>query len=71
MIAANAMVFGLGHFIFGNWAAIGLTSISGVLFEWRYQKSGSLVRTGLEHALFGDFIFTIGIGQFLYDLAWR
>jgi membrane protease YdiL (CAAX protease family) len=55
-IATSAMVFGLGHLIFGNWAAIGLTSISGVLFGWRYRKSGSLVLTWLEHALFGDFI---------------
>lgn len=71
MIAASAMVFGFVHIIFGNWVAVGLTSIGGVLFGWTYRKSGSLVLTCLEHALFGDFIFTIGIGQFLYHLARR
>jgi membrane protease YdiL (CAAX protease family) len=71
MIAASAAVFGFVHIIFGNWVAIGLTAIGGVLFGWTYRKSGSLVLTCLEHALFGDFIFTIGIGEFFYHLARR
>jgi len=71
MIAASAAVFGFVHIIFGNWVAIGLTAIGGVLFGWTYRKSGSLVLTCLEHALFGDFIFTIGIGDFFYHLARR
>jgi len=69
MITASAAVFGFVHIIFGNWVAIALTAIGGVLFGWTYRKSGSLVLTCLEHALFGDFIFTIGIGQFFYHLA--
>jgi membrane protease YdiL (CAAX protease family) len=71
MIAASAAVFGFVHIIFGNWVAIALTAIGGVLFGWTYRKTGSLVLTCLEHALFGDFIFTIGIGQFFYHLARR
>jgi CAAX protease family protein len=43
MIAASAMVFGFVPIIFGNWAAIGLTSIGGLLFGLTYRKSGSLV----------------------------
>jgi len=69
MIAASAAVFGFVHIIFGNWVAIALTAIGGLLFGWTYRKSRSLVLTCLEHALFGDFIFTIGIGQFFYHLA--
>jgi uncharacterized protein len=71
MIAASAAVFGFVHIIFGNWVAIGLTAIGGMLFGWTYRKSGSMMLTCLEHALFGDFIFTIGIGQFFYHLARR
>ena len=71
MITASAAVFGFVHIIFGNWLAIGLTAIGGLLFGWTYRKSGSLVLTCLEHALFGDFIFTIGIGDFFYHLARR
>ena len=69
MIVASAAAFGFVHIIFGNWIAISLTAIGGVLFAWTYRKTGSLLLTCLEHALFGDFIFTIGIGQFFYHLA--
>jgi uncharacterized protein len=69
MIAASAAVFGFAHIIFGNWVAIAMTAIGGVLFGYTYRKTGSLVLTCLEHALFGDLIFTVGIGQFFYHLA--
>ncbi|HKV63207.1 MAG TPA: CPBP family intramembrane glutamic endopeptidase [Candidatus Acidoferrum sp.] len=71
MIAVSAAVFGLAHIIFVNWVAIALTAIGGLLFGWTYRKSGSLALTCFEHAVFGDFIFTIGIGQFFYHLARR
>jgi uncharacterized protein len=69
MIAASAAVFGFAHIIFGNWVAIAMTASGGVLFGCTYRKTGSLVLTCLEHALFGDLIFTVGIGQFFYDRA--
>jgi uncharacterized protein len=71
MIAASAAVFGFAHIIFGNWVTIAMTAIGGVLFGCTYRKTGSLVLTCLEHALFGDLIFTVGIGQFFYHLARR
>jgi uncharacterized protein len=66
MVAASALAFGFVHIIFGNWLSVGLSAIGGVLFALTYQQSGSLVLTCIEHALFGDFIFTIGIGQFFF-----
>jgi len=69
MIAASALLFGYVHIIFGNWIAISLTAFGGFLFGMTYRRSGSLLLACLEHALFGDFIFTIGIGQFFYHLA--
>jgi len=69
MIAASALLFGYVHIIFGNWIAVALTAFGGFLFGMTYRKSRSLVLACLEHALFGDFIFTIGIGQFFYHLA--
>jgi membrane protease YdiL (CAAX protease family) len=69
MIAASAILFGFVHIIFGNWIAIVLTAIGGLLFGLTFRKSGSLLLTCLEHALFGDFIFTIGIGHYFYHLA--
>jgi membrane protease YdiL (CAAX protease family) len=69
MILASAMLFGFVHIIFGSWISIALTAAGGVLFGMTYRKSGSLLRACLEHALFGDFIFTIGIGRYFYHLA--
>lgn len=69
MIAASAMLFGFVHIIFGSWIPIALTTLGGVLFGLTYRKSGSLLLACLEHALFGDFIFTIGIGRYFYHLA--
>ena len=71
MIAASATLFGFVHLIFGNWISIALTAVGGVLFGATYRKTGSLLAACLEHALFGDFIFTIGIGQYFYHLGHR
>jgi len=66
MLLASAFAFGFVHIIFGNWLAVGLCIIGGLLFSFTYQHSGSLLLTCLDHALFGNFIFTIGLGQFFY-----
>ena len=68
VIAASAALFGFVHIVFGNWISIALTVIGGVLFGVTYRKTRSLLVTCLEHALFGGFIFTIGIGRFFYLL---
>lgn len=69
MVVASAVLFGFVHIIFGNWVSIALTAIGGVLFALTYKRSNSLLLACLEHAVFGDFIFTIGIGRYFYHLA--
>jgi uncharacterized protein len=66
MLVASACAFGFVHIIFGNWLAVLLCIIGGFLFSLTYQHSGSLLLTCIDHALFGNFIFTIGLGQFFY-----
>jgi len=66
MLFASALAFGFVHIILGNWLAVGLCMIGGFLFSLTYQDSGSLLLTCLDHALFGNFIFTIGLGRFFY-----
>jgi uncharacterized protein len=66
MLIASALAFGFVHIIFGNWLAVGLCVIGGLLFSFTYQSSGSLLLTCVDHAIFGNFIFTIGLGQFFY-----
>jgi membrane protease YdiL (CAAX protease family) len=69
MVAASAALFGFVHINFGNWISVVLTTFGGFLFSMTYRRSGSLLLTCLEHAIFGDFIFTIGIGRYFYHLA--
>lgn len=66
MLAASALAFGFVHIIFRNWPAVGLCVIGGFLFSYTYQTSGSLLLACLDHAIFGNFVFTIGLGQFFY-----
>jgi uncharacterized protein len=66
MLLASAGAFAFVHIILGNWLAVGLCAIGGLLFALTYQHSGSLLLTCIDHALFGNFIFTIGLGQFFY-----
>jgi uncharacterized protein len=66
MAVASALAFGFVHIILGNWLAVGLCVIGGMLFALTYRSSGSLLLACLDHAIFGNFIFTIGLGRFFY-----
>ena len=68
LIAASAIAFSFVHIIFGNWIALSLTLIGGVLFATTYRQSGSLLLTSIEHAVFGNFLFTIGLGEYFYRI---
>jgi membrane protease YdiL (CAAX protease family) len=66
MLLASALAFAFVHIIFRNWLAVGLCVIGGFFFSLTYQTSGSLLLACLDHAIFGNFLFTIGLGQFFY-----
>lgn len=66
MIFASAAAFALMHVVFHNWIAIALTFPGGILFARHYLNSKSLFTASFEHALYGCFLFTIGLGQFFY-----
>lgn len=63
---ASALLFGWAHLIFGNWVAVVLTVVGGAFFARTYRASGSLWLASLEHALYGQLVFTIGLGRSFY-----
>lgn len=65
-VGASAAAFGLAHLLFGNWIAPSLTLVGGVLFASTFRRTGSLALTCIEHALYGQLIFTVGLGEFFY-----
>ena len=66
MIVASASAFAFLHIIFRNPLAPALTFAGGLLFAYRYDQTGSLAVSSSEHALYGCWLFTIGMGQFFY-----
>jgi membrane protease YdiL (CAAX protease family) len=66
MILASAAAFAFMHLIFRNWLAVGLTFAGGLLFAMRYAETGSLAVSSFEHALYGCWLFTVGLGQYFY-----
>jgi membrane protease YdiL (CAAX protease family) len=69
MVAASAVAFGFVHLIYGNVVAVALTLVGGLLFARHYQRTRSLLVTSIEHALYGQLAFTIGLGTYLYHGA--
>jgi uncharacterized protein len=66
LILLSAAAFGLMHIVFRNPVAVSLTALGGILFAWRYYQTRSLFVSSFEHALYGCFLFTIGLGRFFY-----
>jgi len=66
MILASATAFAFLHIIFRNWLAVGMAFFGGVLFATLYSETNSLATSGLLHALFGCWLFTVGLGQYFY-----
>ena len=67
MVASNALAFSFLHLMYDNWVAVVLSLIGGVYFALTYQQSGRLIFPWLEHSLYGQIIFTIGLGQYFYE----
>jgi uncharacterized protein len=71
MVLASAATFAFSHIIFRSGVSVALTFVAGLLFAWRYAVTGSLMVSSLEHALYGCYMFTVGLGGFFYHGAGR
>jgi len=67
LMVVNAVSFALCHMFYFNWVAPTLTLAGGFLFAWRYQRTGSLWAVAIEHGLWGDLLFTVGLGIYLFS----
>lgn len=64
LMLSNAIIFGLTHWIYGNWIAPIATFLISWIFIFNYIKSKSLLNVSLEHYFYGLVMFTIGFGYF-------
>lgn len=67
LILLSGLLFMWGHILFMNPVALFATLIGGLLFAWRYYHSRSLLLATVEHALYGNLFFTLGLGRFIFS----
>jgi membrane protease YdiL (CAAX protease family) len=65
-VGASAVSFGYMHIVFENLIAVVMTVAGGFLFALTYERSRSTLLVSFEHALYGCFVFTIGLGAYFY-----
>lgn len=64
-ILISAFVFALAHIVYANWVAVLLAFLGGLLFSYTYAQSRSTFVCVIEHSLWGLWMFTLGVGQYL------
>jgi membrane protease YdiL (CAAX protease family) len=64
-ILINASLFSLAHLFFRNALVIVLTFLGGILFALTYKKTKSTLLVSIEHAIYGCWLFTVGMGEML------
>ncbi len=59
----NVICFSLCHLFLHTTWVLAVTAVGGALFAYTYTKEKSLFWTCVEHALYGNILFSIGIGS--------
>lgn len=66
MVVINALLFAYMHIIFNNWIALAGSFVVGLFWAHTYLRTQSLLTVTAEHAIYGNFIYTIGLGHYFY-----
>lgn len=64
-IFLNAIVFSMAHLFFKNPLVLLMTFLGGILFALTYDKTKSTLLVSIEHAIYGCWLFTVGMGNML------
>ena len=66
-VLASGLVFGWAHVAVNNLTAVLLATAAGFVFASTYERWRSTLLVSVEHALYGDFAFTAGLGSLFYS----
>ena len=69
LVAAGSFAF--AHVVMHRWEPILITAIGGVVFTSTLLRRRSGALADVEHALYGDLAFTLGLGVWIYTGAAR
>lgn len=61
----NVLCFSLCHLFLKNAWVILITLLGGILFTYTYQKTKSVPLVTIEHSIYGNLVFTVGLGSML------
>ena len=61
----NAILFSLAHIFFKNTLVLLITFLGGILFALTFSKTRSTLLVSIEHAVYGCWLFTVGMGSML------
>ena len=65
LVFVNAILFSMGHLLFKNTLVLVLTFIGGLIFAYSFNKTQSTFLVSIEHAIYGCWLFTVGMGDML------
>jgi len=63
--------FGFAHVVMQRWEPVLITVVGGVIFTSTLLRRRSGLLADVEHALYGDLAFTLGLGVWIYTGAAR
>ena len=65
LIFINAVLFSLGHLFFRNALVLVITFLGGIIFALTFKDTKSTLLVSIEHAIYGSWLFTVGMGSML------
>lgn len=65
LILVNAILFTVAHLFFKNTLVLVLTFLGGLIFAYSFNKNKSTLLVSIEHAVYGSWLFTVGMGDML------
>ncbi|MFP2994986.1 CPBP family intramembrane glutamic endopeptidase [Spongiivirga sp. MCCC 1A20706] len=65
IVFINAIIFSLAHIFLKNMLVAVLTFVGGLLFAYTYYNERSTLMVSVEHAIYGSWLFTVGMGDML------
>jgi membrane protease YdiL (CAAX protease family) len=67
LIISSTLTFGFLHIMYDNPVSVILSLFGGLIFSLSYNKTRKLFFPWIEHSLYGQMIFTVGLGRFFYE----
>ncbi len=66
LILISGITFGFMHIVYYHPLSMLLTLIAGIYLAWIYKRTRSVLFVAILHAILGNLVFTIGLGEYFW-----